>query len=120
LSGDLGSGKTHFAKGFAKGLGITDMISSPTFILHRQYRTIREGAPLYFNHLDLYRIESGSGLDALGFDLDALCDKDQLTLIEWGDRILHLLPSDAYRLTFTQTGPEARRIEVSPAVALQD
>ena len=75
LSGDLGAGKTTFTKGIAKGLGIDQMIKSPTYTIVREY----EGRlPLY--HLDVYRI----GNDPDSIDLDDFLFGDGATIIEWG------------------------------------
>lgn len=81
LSGELGAGKTTFTKGLAKGLGIRQMIKSPTYTIVREY----EGRlPLY--HLDVYRIEG----DADSIDLDEFLFGGGVTVIEWG----HLLGED--------------------------
>ncbi|AHY16409.1 tRNA (adenosine(37)-N6)-threonylcarbamoyltransferase complex ATPase subunit type 1 TsaE [Streptococcus iniae] len=76
LTGDLGSGKTTLTKGIAKGLGIDQMIKSPTYTIVREY----EGRlPLY--HLDVYRI----GDDPDSIDLDDFIYNDGVTVIEWGE-----------------------------------
>ncbi len=81
LSGELGAGKTTFTKGLAKGLGIRQMIKSPTYTIVREY----EGRlPLF--HLDVYRIEG----DADSIDLDEFLFGGGVTVIEWG----HLLGED--------------------------
>ena len=85
LWGDLGAGKTVFAKGFGRGLGITDTISSPTFVLMGEYAG---RLPLF--HIDLYRLASAEeALDG------GLLDDRQSTgvvLIEWPDRLGEALP----------------------------
>lgn len=96
LYGELGSGKTTFAQGFAKGLGITSRLLSPTFIIVRRY-----DIPLskkYFYHVDLYRVKSirDLGLEEIFRDLNAY------VVIEWADRLGELLPkerTDAHFLT---------------------
>lgn len=86
LTGDLGTGKTTLTKGLAKGLGIDQMIKSPTYTIVREY----EGRlPLY--HLDVYRI----GDDPDSIDLDAFLFGDGVTVIEWGELIKEHLP-EAY------------------------
>ena len=76
LTGDLGAGKTTITKGIAKGLGITQMIKSPTYTIVREY----DGRlPLY--HLDVYRI----GNDPDSIDLDDFLYGDGVTVIEWGN-----------------------------------
>lgn len=89
LTGDLGAGKTTFTKGIAKGLGITQMIKSPTYTIIREY----DGRlPLY--HMDVYRIVSGS--DELG--LEDYFEGDGLSVVEWG-RQLEELPHDFLEIT---------------------
>lgn len=80
LSGDLGAGKTQFSKGFALGLGITDVVSSPTFNLVLVY----EDGWIKLNHFDLYRLENESELE--GIDFFGLIESEGVSLIEWGDR----------------------------------
>ncbi|MCP4847414.1 MAG: tRNA (adenosine(37)-N6)-threonylcarbamoyltransferase complex ATPase subunit type 1 TsaE [Verrucomicrobiaceae bacterium] len=87
LVGDLGSGKTHFTKGIADGLGCETDITSPTFSLVHEYR----GQQLQIFHFDFYRIESAGELIALGWD-DYL-DAGGICVIEWADRFPELLPA---------------------------
>lgn len=82
LTGDLGAGKTTFTKGFAKGLGIEQMIKSPTYTLIREYETGR--LPLY--HMDVYRLTDG----ASDLGLDEYLEGDGVCVIEWG----HLIKED--------------------------
>ena len=85
LWGDLGAGKTHLAKAFGAGLGVTDTIVSPSFILMAEY-TGR--LPLF--HLDLYRLADAS--DALGGGLIDDRQAAGVTLVEWPDRLGAALP----------------------------
>jgi tRNA threonylcarbamoyladenosine biosynthesis protein TsaE len=87
LEGDLGAGKTAFTQGFARGLGVLEQVTSPTFTLARSY----EGR-LLLNHLDVYRLDHVAEAADLG--LSELLDGDGVTLIEWGDRVLDALPAD--------------------------
>ena len=87
LAGELGVGKTVFAKGVARALGITEPVVSPTFTIVRQY----EGTvPLV--HVDVYRIDHVQELYDIG--LDELIGDDSVTLVEWGDRVSTILPPD--------------------------
>lgn len=86
LDGDLGTGKTAFSAGFAKGLGIKTPICSPTFTILQIYEEGR--LPLY--HFDVYRISDPSEMDEVGFDEYAF--GDGICLIEWGSMIEELLP----------------------------
>jgi tRNA threonylcarbamoyladenosine biosynthesis protein TsaE len=86
LFGDLGAGKTQFAKGFGAGLRVTDTVSSPSFVLMAEYRG---RLPLF--HIDLYRLAAGGSAIA-----DGLLDERQVegvTLIEWADRLGAGLPA---------------------------
>ncbi len=95
LAGDLGAGKTCFAQGFGRGLGIADRITSPTFTLARQY----EGR-LRLHHLDVYRFDAMAEIDDVGLD-ELLDDQRAVTLIEWGDAIMPALPNDLLELRLT-------------------
>ena len=90
LTGDLGAGKTTFTKGLAQGLGIKQMIKSPTYTIVREY----EGRlPLY--HLDVNRI----GEDPDSIDLDDFLFGEGVTVIEWGELLADSLPDDYLKLT---------------------
>ena len=105
LVGDLGAGKTQFAKGFAVGLGIDGVVSSPTFVLMTEY----EGRLPMF-HLDLYRIEDAA--DALA---GGLLDERQLegvVLVEWAERLGRALPASRLDVVIDGTGDEPRRIVI--------
>lgn len=87
LSGDLGVGKTVFTKGFAKGLGITGHVTSPTFAIVNEY----EGRlPLY--HFDVYRIGDIEEMDEVGFEEYVM--GDGVSLIEWANLIEEILPEN--------------------------
>jgi len=108
LVGELGAGKTQVAKGFAVGLGITDTVSSPTFVLMTEY----DGRlPLF--HLDLYRIADAA--DALA---GGLLDERQLAgvaLVEWAERLGRALPVARLDVVIEGTGDEPRRIALRTA-----
>ena len=92
LVGDLGAGKTAFTQGFARGLGIDEPITSPTFTLARSYQ-----GRLKLHHLDVYRLEHVTEAEDLG--LGELME-DGVTVIEWGDTIAPVLPADYLELRF--------------------
>lgn len=88
LSGDLGAGKTTFAQGIAVGLGIIEQVTSPTFVLMKEY--IGGRYPLM--HLDIYRL--GRIQDVIDLGYDEFLDPSYVVLIEWGDMVEPLLPQD--------------------------
>lgn len=94
LSGELGSGKTEFVKGLAKGLGVTGPVTSPTFTLVHEHTAGR--IPLY--HMDLFRIDGEDDLDEIGFD-DYL-SRGGVCAIEWADKFRGRLPAEALLLRF--------------------
>ncbi len=109
LSGDLGVGKTVFAQGFARGLGIEDYVNSPTFTILQIYEDGR--LPLY--HFDVYRIEEVEEMEEVGFD-DYVCGEG-VCLIEWAERIQEIMPEDVISVTILKDldkGPDYRRIIV--------
>jgi tRNA threonylcarbamoyladenosine biosynthesis protein TsaE len=107
LSGELGSGKTVFAKGIAWGLGIkANEIISPTFVLLRQYPDAR--LPLY--HFDLYRLKSPE--DILGLGYEEYLYGNGVTVIEWPDRLKYLLPQEHLDIELVIRGPKRRLIKI--------
>lgn len=84
LKGELGAGKTVFAKGVAIGLGVQKVVQSPTFVLRRDYKTKCNGVKKLI-HIDLYRLKRGKASD-LEF-LEDIGEKNTVTLIEWPERV---------------------------------
>jgi tRNA threonylcarbamoyladenosine biosynthesis protein TsaE len=103
LWGDLGAGKTHLAKAFGAGLGVTDTITSPSFILMAEYAG---RLPLF--HLDLYRLADAS--DALAGGLIDDRQGGGVTLIEWPERLGPALPAGRLDVVIEGTGDEPRSI----------
>ena len=109
LAGDLGTGKTALAQGFAQGLGVTEQVTSPTFILARSY----EGR-LRLHHLDVYRLDHLQEAEDLG--LAELVDDRGVTLIEWGDVIAPTLPPEHLEVRLAYgTGPDDRTLRMAAA-----
>ena len=105
LSGDLGAGKTHLAKGVAAGLGLDPAaVTSPTFAIVQEHG---DGALL---HLDLYRVESDDQAMRLG--LADLLDGDAVAMVEWPERAADWLPARTVWLRLTHLGSDRRRVEV--------
>ena len=97
LSGELGAGKTTFAQGFARGLGIRKRIVSPTFVFARRY-ALRSTRFQHFFHIDAYRVRSASWRknDLKGLELDEVfANSRHLVLVEWAENVRALLPKGA-------------------------
>ena len=108
LNGDLGAGKTVFARGFARGLGVDEAVSSPTYTIAQEY-ALPGGKRLY--HLDLYRISSPEAGLAFGVD-EFLNDPNAYALVEWPERIGNVIPDDAIRVTIRHIDNSTREITV--------
>lgn len=93
LIGPMGAGKTHFAKGFARGLGYQGEVTSPTFSIVQEYR----GGRLPLFHFDLYRMKNAEEVLALGWD-DYL-DQSAVVLVEWADLFPEIWPEDTQKIT---------------------
>ena len=84
LYGELGSGKTTFTRGFARGLGITTRLLSPTFIIVRRYQMPKKENYLY--HVDLYRLHSVSDMEGIGLP-EIFADSVSYAVVEWSERL---------------------------------
>ncbi|WP_313528130.1 tRNA (adenosine(37)-N6)-threonylcarbamoyltransferase complex ATPase subunit type 1 TsaE [Anaerotignum sp.] len=108
LDGDLGVGKTVFTKGFARGLGITEHVTSPTFTIINEYRG---RIPLY--HFDVYRISCEEEMDDTGYE-DYFYG-DGVSLVEWATLIPGLMPKETIHITIEkdyEKGDDYRRITI--------
>ena len=111
LTGDLGTGKTHITKGIAKGLGIEDNITSPTFTIVNEY----ENGRLKLNHFDVYRVSDPDEIYAIGFD-DYIFS-DAVSIIEWANYIEEILPQDFLHILIEKDlsqGEDYRKITITP------
>jgi tRNA threonylcarbamoyladenosine biosynthesis protein TsaE len=86
LIGDLGAGKTVFVKGVAKGLGIKNTITSPTFVLMKVYPVKNHGTIKNLIHIDAYRLKNSNDLKSIGAE-EYMNQNDSVLLIEWADKI---------------------------------
>lgn len=102
LAGDLGAGKTTFAQGFGRSLGVEEPITSPTFTLMRPY----EGR-LRLLHCDVYRLDHLQEILDLG--ITELVDDQSVALVEWGDRAEPVLPPDFLEIEIAYGGSEEER-----------
>lgn len=113
LSGDLGAGKTAFVKCIASILGITEVVTSPTFILEKVYIIPRGSMMgdrfLKLIHIDAYRLEGGREMRALDWDALVL-DEKNLIFIEWPEQVNEAMPKDIVNLTFEYAGEGVRQV----------
>ena len=110
LHGDLGAGKTHFVKGLARGLGVDDVVTSPTFALHNSY-----DGRLTLNHFDFYRIEDSEEVAVLGLN-EFFYDKHAVAAIEWSENVADLLPKRCMTVTIVKVDDNVRKIIVDRQV----
>lgn len=116
LTGDLGSGKTTFVQGFAKGLGIKTRIISPTFILVRKYDVPISHQPSAINHLyhvDLYRLEKDVEREIVNLGVDEdWSTPENIVVIEWAEKIKNIIPKTAAWVRFETLGEDERKITI--------
>ena len=113
LEGDLGAGKSELTRGIAKGLGVTETVTSPSFTILNVYESGR--CPLY--HFDWYRLESAEELYELG--MDEYLGGDGIAVVEWPGRCPDAVPEGAVRIRMTAAGENERMI-VSDEWDLED
>ena len=111
--GDLGAGKTAFTRGLARGLGCTDMVTSPTYTIVNEYLSGR--LPLF--HVDMYRLRSAEDLWDIGWE-DYL-DRGGICAVEWSENVADAM-EDAITVTIEKLGEESRRITIEGGNALAD
>jgi len=121
LYGDLGSGKTTFVQGLAKGLGITRRIISPTFIILRSYKlksqipNLKSQKVKFFYHVDLYRIKDENDIEGLGID-EIIRNKENIVVIEWAEKISNILPPNRWDIKFEHLKDDKRKITISKLI----
>ncbi len=117
LKGELGSGKTTFIQGMARGLKIRERITSPTFVIMKKYGvSLLEGGkksltagriPVSFYHIDCYRVQSKDLLD-LGFK--EIISQSNIVVIEWAEKIKKILPKNTFWIKFEYLDKDKRKI----------
>ncbi len=121
LEGELGTGKTTFAQGLAKALGIENWIKSPTFILMREHNISQKPeSPKTYDlygltaliHMDCYRLTKPDALIEVGLK-DILKDPQNIILIEWGEKITKFLPQNTIKIKFKHLNHDQREIKIS-------
>ena len=109
LTGELGAGKTVFARGFAEGLKVVERVNSPTYTILHSYFSGR----LPFHHFDVYRIAEPEEMEEIGYE-DCFYS-DGVSLIEWAELVREILPENTIFVHFSKVpekGTEYRRIEL--------
>lgn len=111
LYGELGSGKTTFAQGIARALGITQRVVSPTFLIRKEYSIPTKNNIRKLYHLDLYRLQSAKEVDAIGIR-EIMNEQDALVLIEWPEKIIESLPTSTIHIIFEYIDETTRKITI--------
>lgn len=106
LSGELGSGKTQLIKGICRGLGVKEIVNSPTFVLVNEYNA----GPFKIYHFDLYRIKSGD--EVINIGLYDYLDSGGIILIEWPELILSLLPKSTVKISLSHADGDENMREI--------
>ena len=126
LVGELGAGKTVFVKGLAKGLGITNNISSPTFVLMKVYPVergksqaveqdkskVKHKSIKYLVHVDAYRLKNIKSWIEVGLE-EYLQSKESIVIIEWAEKVRKLMPKKARFINIEHLSASQRRIKIS-------
>ena len=111
--GDLGAGKTAFTRGLARGLGVSDPVTSPTYTIVNEYLGGR--MPLF--HFDMYRLHSADDLWDIGWE-DYL-ERGGICAVEWSENVADAM-EDAITVTIEKLGEDSRRITIEGGVPLAD
>lgn len=110
LSGNLGAGKTTFVQKIATHLGVQETVTSPTFIIQKTYPT-QSDIITTLVHIDAYRLEDASELEALGFK-DLVQSPHTLICVEWAERVSSLFARNTFWLDFSIQADESRLVTV--------
>jgi len=115
LTGSLGAGKTTFVKGVARGLGVSERVTSPTFTIVREHRCDNEQGIVTLHHADVYRVE---GLDeVLDLALGELVEESGVALVEWGELAASVFGRDVITVQFDVDANEGRALSVAGDLA---
>jgi tRNA threonylcarbamoyladenosine biosynthesis protein TsaE len=115
LSGQLGAGKTTFVQGVARGLGVTERVTSPTFTMVREHECVNDRGISTLHHADVYRV--GSLDEVVDLALGELVEESAVALIEWGEIASSVFGLDVMNVDFRIDENEGRELVVSGALA---
>ena len=107
LDGDLGAGKTVFARGVAVGLGVSGRVASPTFTLINEHQ-----GRFPFYHMDVYRLGDPGEMADLGYE--EYFYGDGVTLVEWAGQVADILPGDRLDIEISSAGDDCRKVTLIP------
>lgn len=106
MTGTLAAGKTTITKGIAKALGITDVVTSPTFCLISEY----EGTKMPLYHMDVYRLDGPE--DFINLGVEDMLDGDGVCIVEWSEKVSSELPKRTIKIEITPLEDESRQIKI--------
>jgi tRNA threonylcarbamoyladenosine biosynthesis protein TsaE len=115
LAGQLGAGKTTFTQGVARGLGVRERVTSPTFTMVRQHECANDLGITTLHHADVYRVESLAEVRDL--DLAELVEEAAVALVEWGDLAASIYGRDVLRVEFLIDDVDGRTLVVDGALS---
>ena len=110
LKGNLGAGKTTFLQGFAEGLGINEVVNSPTFVIMKRFEISVVGFKNFY-HIDCYRLNNPEEILQLGFE-EIIKNPQNIIAIEWPEKIAGLLPKNIIEITFEHLEENKRQISI--------
>ena len=116
LSGPLGAGKTTLVQGIARGLGVSERVTSPTFQMVREHRCHNERGIVTLHHADVYRI--GSLDEVWDLALGELVEESAVAVVEWGELAASLFGRDVLTIDFALEEDDGRTLEVDGALAV--
>ncbi len=114
LTGPLGAGKTTFTKGIARGLGVSDRVTSPTFTMVRQHEATNDRGITTLHHCDVYRVESLG--EVLDLDLGELVEEAAVAIVEWGELAESIFGEDVVKVELRPDDADGRTISVGGAL----
>ena len=117
LTGPLGAGKTTFAKGVAKGLGVRERVTSPTFTIVREHHCANDFGIETLHHCDVYRVESLD--EVVDLAIGELVEESAVALVEWGELAAAVFGRDVLTIDFAVQEDEGRELVVDGALAAQ-